>query len=210
MRYFKTLLLCVAGSWCVGVAAVEVRISTPVQILGAEAFCAGWLPGVDANGDATLTCVPTGGGWNGTCPGFANTRVLNMSFNDPQRLFTSNAGGFGPNDAVVVAFRTGSVSSGNQLPRITASESLSIPSARVAVLSNTPCDFGAQTFPGAGTSGTTVTVPFAVGAGPNFGFYPILQLKSTYYFNIKNAPNPACAAGGNCNMEIDLTKPAGL
>ena len=56
MKNLKTFLLCVAGSWCVGAAAAEVRISTPVQILGAEAYCASWSAGVDANGDATLTC----------------------------------------------------------------------------------------------------------------------------------------------------------
>ena len=210
MRYLKTILFCGAGAWCVGASAVEVRISTPIQILGAEAYCASWLAGVDANGDATLTCVPFSG-WDGTCPGFSNTRVLKMDWSNPQRLYTSSVGGFGPNDAVVVVFTTGNVSSpDNNLARVVAGEWQTGPSTRSATLSDTPCDFGPQAFPGAVTSGTTVTVPFTVNNPNNYGYYPILQLQKTYYFNIQNAPNPSCANTGNCNIAVDLTKPSGL
>ncbi len=211
MKNLKTFLLCVAGSWCVGAAAAEVRISTPVQILGAEAYCASWSAGVDANGDATLTCVPVSG-WNGTCPGFSNTLVLQMNWSNPQRLYTANIGaGFGPNDVAVVVFTTGSVPSpSSSLARIVAAEYQTGPSTRQATLSDKPCDFGTQAFAGATTSGTTVSVPFTVNDPNNYGYYPILNLNTTYYFNIRNAPDPSCAGTGNCNIAVDLQKPGGL
>jgi len=145
------------------------------------------------------------------CPGFGNTRVLNMDWANPVPLFSDDAGSFGPNDALVVIFTTGNVSSpDDNLPHIAATEWDSNPSARQAVLSATPCDFGPQTWPGASASGSRVTVPFAVGSGANFGYYPIIPLNTTYYFNIKNVPEAACTIDDNCNMVVDLVKPAGM
>jgi hypothetical protein len=137
---------------------------------------------------------------------------LNMNWANPARMYTSSVSGFGPNDIVVVAFTTGSVASpNNSLPRLVAAEYQSPPSTRIANLSATPCDFGAQLTQGATTSGTTVTVPFTVANSNNYGYYPILNTNTTYYLNIKNAPSSSCtSSGGDCDMAIDLNKPGGI
>src|SRR5262249_47321659 len=106
----------------------------------------------------------------------------------------------------------GSMSSpNNNLPRIAAGEWGSTPSTREAKLSTTACDWTPDfIFPGASSSGTSVTVPFAVGGGANFGFYPVAPLNTTMYFNVKNTANSGCAASGVCDMFVDLTRPGAL
>lgn len=209
-------------------------VSTNIAIVGADEFCKDFT----VNG-TTLTCVPTGtttppanvycpGDPNPhppgfvcpglppqqSCAGFANVRNLTMNWASPTRLYTSTVGGMGPNDVVVVTFTTGNVSSpDNNLPSIRAAEWVDGPSTREAALSSKACDFtGGDLAQYGGTlnSGTSVSVPFAVGTGSNWGYYPKLLLNTTYYYNIKNASNPACAATGSCNMAIDLVKPAGM
>jgi len=144
------------------------------------------------------------GPWNGTCPGFNRTLVLTMNFANPQRLFTQSYGGFGGNDIIVVTFTTGSTSTpNNNLSRIAAAEYGTGPTTREAVLSPRPCDFSAQPFGGASVSGTSVTVPFAVGAGENYGFYPKLLTNTTYYYNIKNTAGSGCSLV-SCDMAVDL------
>ncbi len=141
------------------------------------------------------------------CTGFNKTLVLPMDWVNPQRMFTSQWGGFGVNDAVVVKFTTGSVDSpSNNLPKIGGAEYGSTPTARYAVLSAKPCDWDAQQWAGASASGYSVTVPFAVGNGGNFGYYPKLDKLTTYYFNIKNLQGAGCAATGGCDMFVDLGK----
>lgn len=161
-----------------------------------------------------LTAIVAGsGGGGGSCPGQGFNKVINLAFNwtNPVRLFTSSQGGMGPNDAVIISFTTGNVQSpSNNLPHIVGSEFTSPPSQRIAVLSAQPCDFSAQEWQGATTAGPTVQIPFTVNNPNNFGYYPILKLNTTYYFNVKNQPSPSCAGGGDCDMAFDLVKPAGL
>lgn len=150
----------------------------------------------------------------GGCSSFAAVRTLTMNWASPTRLFTSSVGGMGPNDVVVVQFTTGSTSSpDNNLPALRAAEWSSTPSTRQAALSSIACDFTGGSlaqYSGSLTSGTSVSVPFAVGTGANFGYYPKLALNTTYYYNIKNVENAACAANGDCNMAVDLIKPSGM
>jgi len=137
---------------------------------------------------------------------------MTMNWRPPTRLYTVSYGGFGINDALVVEFTTGSTSTpDNNLSRIAFAEYGTSPSTREAVLSSKPCDFGPQPFGGASVSGTSVTAPFAVGTGQNYGYYAKLETNKTYYFNIKNTPNPSCAALG-CDGAVDMmnTTPAGV
>jgi hypothetical protein len=150
-----------------------------------------------------------GGGWDGsTCAGFTNTVVIDIDWAAPVRKYT---GAFGPNDIAVVRFTTGNVdSANNNLPRIQAAEWTSPPSGRYAVLSATPCDLTRQTWLGATSASNSPSVPFAVGSGANFGYYPILNKNTTYYFNMKNLDNQTCTAGGVCDAFVELLKPGGL
>lgn len=158
---------------------------------------------------ATVTHA-SGGGGPSTCGGFTDTINLEFNWNAPGRIYAS---GMSPTTAVVVKFTTGNFdSANNNLPRISAAEWGTPPSARFAVLSATPCDFSnVQTWQGAVTAGNSVQVPFAVGSGNNWNFYPILAKNTTYYFNLKNlSPTESCSAQGFCGMFIELSKPAGL
>lgn len=138
---------------------------------------------------------------------------MNLAWRNTQRLYTQSYGGFGQNDVIVAEFTTGSTSTpDNNLSRVAAAEYAAGTYTREAVLSKTPCDFSAQQFQGASTSNTSVTVPFTVNNPKNFGYYPILELNTTYYYNIKNAANSGCTALASCDMAIDLanTTPVGV
>jgi hypothetical protein len=150
--------------------------------------------------------------WNGTCPGFASTLVIDVDWSPPStRQYTASHGGFGPADIMVVRFKTGSVSSGLSLPRIAAAEYQSSPSSRIAAISDTPCSFSPlQGSLGSYGEGNTVTMVFATGTGTGFGYYPALELNKTYYVNVKNSSNSTCQISGDCNLFIDFIKPAGL
>ena len=159
---------------------------------------------------ATVAGVPTappGGGtaWNGTCDGYANTRVLDVNWANPTRLSTV----MGPNDAVVVRFTTGAGSSTSS-GKVAAAEWGSAPSSRVGVLSETPCDFGPQDSSRAASAGTSVTVRFYVADTLISSSYPVVLPKTTYYFNIRNGASPTCASNGVCDIFVDFSKPAGL
>ena len=154
-----------------------------------------------------------------SCTGFNRTLVLDENWNNPVRLFTSSAGGFGPNDALVVRFTTGpntnpwtSGSTSGKKGGIGGAEYGSQPSFRVATLSASPCDFGNGMFP-PGTqvlNQNTIGLSYSVGGNHIAGYYAVLQPSTTYYFNVKNSPASTCSGDGNCNMFIDFSKPDGL
>lgn len=156
----------------------------------------------------TVRAVGGGGGsFNGTCGGFSNTIVLDLNWASPLRLYTDH---FGANDAVVVRFTTGNVSSVGSLPRVAGAEFNSPPSSRIAKLSALPCDFGNQAAAGANIEGNSVTAIFAIGTGSGFGYYPVLSTNTTYYLNVRNSANSSCAGTGECSMFWDLIKSGGL
>lgn len=208
MRLFAALALVLATS-----AFAEDRyiiVSPGDRIIVSPAAAAGTpAPAPVPAPTPTPVPPPVASGFNGTCPGFDATRLIDMDWQAPQRRYTSAYGGFGPNDVVVVRFTTGSVASGASLPRLGAAEYNGSPYERIATLSDKPCDFGPQATAGARIEGKSITASFALGTGAYaWNYYPVLMNNSTYYLNMKNAPNSGCS--GACDMFIDLTKSGGL
>lgn len=170
--------------------------------------------GASTPASATVTIGGGGGGGPISCPGFAATRVVDMTWGpNPQLAYTTNVGGFGPNDAIVVRFTTSNIITAAGKGYVQAVEYQDSPSGRTAALSAIPCDF-------------TVGLPKVGGGmnayGPNdngpwayFSLYnsklgaSILQPSTTYYFNISNSPGSTCQGTGSCNMLITLSKPSG-
>ena len=115
----------------------------------------------------------------------------------------------GPNDVVVARFTTGNKdSASNNLPRISGSEfGQGGRPTRYAVLSASPGDFGPQPQAGAVSAGQSVQVPFAVGLGNNWGYYPILQKNTTYYFNVRPFGDSDKVAN---TMMIELSVPGDI
>ena len=149
------------------------------------------------------TAPPTPTGPTGPTPPADNVKIMEMDWNNPQRLYTSSVGGFGPNDIIAVHFRTGSVGTTNALPKLAAAEYQDPPWARYAVISTVPGDFSqaAQNLYSGPSNSVTVTFPIKPGANV---FYGALEQNMDYYFNIRNEP------GGSGNMFVDLVKPGGL
>jgi hypothetical protein len=150
---------------------------------------------VRASADATVAC-----------PGFANTRVIDLSWSNPQRMYTHDVGGFGPRDALVVRFTTGPKSGDGLMPRISAAAYRSPPHWRFATLSSKPCDFEPQATPWASMAGKSITAVFALGENPSLPYYPILETNRTYYLNIRNSDDSSCTSSGVCDMYVDLVK----
>lgn len=154
-----------------------------------------------------VATVAAAGGFTGSCPGFATTNLVTMNWASPSRLAPIT---MGANDIVIVQFTTGNVSTTTSLETLSGAEWSSPPSSRIATLSSTPCDFSAQTAPGANIGpSNSITAKFGLGTGTGFSYYPVLNLNSTFYLNIKNAPSPTCASGGICDLFMDLLKVGG-
>jgi len=155
--------------------------------------------GVGASNEVstTVTVSPGGGGGGGggsiSCSGFTNTIVVDMDWNNQQRMLT---GGINATDAVVVRFTTGP---NNTSATITGAEFGGQQSPRVGLLSPNSCDFATPPQLGWGASvyGSTVYMPFTV--GPGGGYYGALAPNTTYYVNVKTT-------GGctSCGMYFDL------
>lgn len=212
----KTLLALITLCCLTSAHATDITL-TPAQV---STVCSA-NGGCGAAPPIPPTNCPPGEHWQGNicvpdvtppstgCAG-PGGKVINMEFPwiNPVRQYT---GSMGVNDVVVVKFTTGGKSSANNnLPKINGAEWGSAPSTRRAVLSAAPCDFSAQTWQGASSDSYSPSVPFALGTGYNYGYYPILELNSTYYFNVKTLPNGSCSASGICDMFFELILPAGL
>lgn len=104
---------------------------------------------------------------------------------------TINSGTFGPDDAWVIQFTTGSADSGvGGLVRLQGAEFAGPPAPRQWTLSPIAGDFGPQAMPGAqGYGSPSVTALFVVGSGDDFGFYPTIPQATTWYLNIRNQPS---------------------
>ena len=117
---------------------------------------------------------------------------------------------FGPNDALVYRFTTGSKASIYR-GSVSGAEYGSSPSARTATLSASPCDFGGGLFPpGTSTSGNTVLLQFYVNTAAQSGYYATLAPNTTYYINILNVPGSTCTQVGSCTMFLDLSEGKGM
>jgi hypothetical protein len=152
---------------------------------------------------ASATVTIGGGGGGITCTGFANTRVLPITWSStgvgvPILVYSKDAGGFGPNDALVVSFTTPSGTSVN-LGELDTGEYQSGTADIIMELSSTACDFSA-----ARNTGQGVTFGFSV--GPNSQGALPLNPSTTYYVNMKH--NGTCT--GVCNVIFTLKKPSGL
>lgn len=142
---------------------------------------------------------------NIVCPGFTKTLVMVVDWNNPTRLLTVNYGGFNANDIVVYQFTTGGGSSiDNNLPRVAGAEYSAGAANRIAAMSDKPCDFVGLPFFAATVTSSAITIPFTVNNPNNYGFYPILNNHSTYFINVKNAPDSGCVTA--CNMFFDLSR----
>jgi hypothetical protein len=131
------------------------------------------------------------------CAGFANTQVLDLSWDNPS--ITAKASGLGQSDAVVIRITTGPAGG---YAKISGAEYGGISASRYAVLSTTPCDFG---YPpplgwGATSIGSTVEVLFS--NGPNVAGYPAVPASTTFYFNLKTTG----ACGTSCSMLFQLNR----
>jgi hypothetical protein len=157
--------------------------------------------GEDARADAS-PCL-SGGVDGGAihCPGYSNTRVIDLDWSSGPKgssilAYSSSVGGFGGNDALVVRFTTPATTSPN-LGHIGVAEYTGPPTFRVAKLSCTACDFG---------GGSPCQSPedyFSVGS--NSVGAASLAPSTTYYFNVHNV-----GCSGVCDVIVTLQKPTGL
>ena len=156
-----------------------------------------------------------GGGGGGTTDTTAcsnlglNPKVISVPWAS-QTIYTTNNGGFGANDAVLVKFTTpATIPAGTGLGKIGAVEFQSSPSARTGSLSPNPCEFGLPgTLPGGGFAGTNAPlISFKLPGSTKTALS--LQANTTYYFNIRNDPGSTCSSNGSCDMLITMSKPSG-
>lgn len=175
------------------------------------------------NGTARASIVQTGtgttsggGGTNGTCAGYTNTRNIPIAWgaigSGSVSVFTKNFGSFSGGDIIVASFTTPNATSAGQVGAIQAAEFGTTAISRTASLSTTPCSFDnnlgatgslfASISGSALVKGNTVTVNFQIGGSSLW--YPVLQPNTTYYYNIKNTN------GTGSDMKIELQKPPGL
>lgn len=131
-----------------------------------------------------------------------------MSWQSPARLYQP----MGVFDAIVVKFTTGgTLSTPGQLPRISAAEWNSPPSARIGTLSTKRCDFAQQAKWGANLgsdAARTTSIQGVFLIGGNDWYYPSFPPNTDVYLNIKNATDPSCSQ--SCEMFVDLVKSGGL
>lgn len=180
------------------------------------------VSGDGGSDSVTVTQSAPGGGTTsppppGACPGFANTRSITIPWGAVASgnvdVYTSKAGGFGPNDIVVAQFTTPATTAANVWGKVSAAENGGGPIPRTASLSLTPCDFPSPNPIGGLLAtvggGSSPSVQWAIGGSSVY--YPILKPNTTYYFNIKNQVNGVTTCSGSaCNMIIELQKPNGL
>jgi hypothetical protein len=202
-------------SWAGGFAQGATSAIVTGSVLSTTQFTATATNAGGSTATNYTVNVATGGGGGGgpiSCAGFAATRVIDIGWGSAQKVYTVNSGGFGPNDAVVVRFTTGSITTSFNKGNISAVEFADPPSYRSGSLSDTPCDFTVG-LPLVG-GGSSV---FANDQGP-FLYFTVfnrksgaatLQANTTYYFNIINMPGSTCQATGSCNMDMVLNKPSG-
>jgi hypothetical protein len=132
--------------------------------------------------------------------------VIQLPWNTTTRILTSTYGNFGPNDAMVIAFTTGSVPTPpGTVVKILMGEYIDGPATRTATLSPNSCDFSHQASYGANSGGTSVNLPFLVGPSYIVGYYATIPFNSTWYVNVKTVNGQA-----SNNMYLYFLKPGGV
>jgi hypothetical protein len=185
-----------------------------------------------------------GGGGGGTVDTSActalglNPKVIVANWSGAQiDTYLSSNTSFGPNDAVIVQFTTGSftTSTVSGIGSLSAVEFSGPTSPRAGALSASPCDFtvGMPQYQWSTKNSVAKqcnTTVFSGTMGPQVGFsvatltdlgsqksttcQVLLQANTTYYWNLTNfsPPPPIGSTQCNqsaCNMRITLTKPVG-
>ena len=188
----------------------------------------------------------TGGGGGGGGGGGPDTSACTALGLNPKvvvanwagaQIDTVNGVGFGPNDAVIVQFTTGSftTSTVSGIGSLSAVEFSGPTSPRAGALSASPCDFtvGMPQYQWSTKNSVAKqcnTTVFSGTMGPQVGFsvatltdlatqksttcQVLLQPNTTYYWNLTNfSPPPPIGSTqcnqSTCNMRITLTKPVG-
>jgi hypothetical protein len=197
-----------AGQTTQSVGPITVNATTTFT---AKASNAG---GTSTASSATVSIGGGGGGGGGpiSCPGFAATHVIDANWASSQLLYTTNVGGFGVNDIVVVRFTTSNITSATAKGYIQAVEYSDPTSGRTAALSATPCDLVGLPKVGGGTNafGPGDVAPWAYfSLVASKSGASILQPNTMYYFNLTNSTPSTCQATGSCNMLITFNKPSG-
>ncbi len=157
-----------------------------------------------------------GGGWPVSCSGFSKTLNIDLpwaSTDSSTRLLTSNYGGFGRNDAVVVRLSPPGGSASYSSGTVSMAEYGGGPVTRFSTISTTPCDFSqAGWFSLYNVStGTSLSYSLQVG-GSQQAWITMLIPGTKYYLNVKNTTytgTESCTSGVNCDMFLDFYKPPG-
>ena len=164
---------------------------------------------------STTVFVPAAGGAPippGTISGSGFNKTLNVdlpwtSTTSASRILTSNFGGFGANDAMVIQLHPPAGALSTAYGSVALYEWGGGPITRLAVISTTPCDFS--------TANAATLYNVQKGNDPKFilkvgGTQPIgyvlLQPGVTYYLNVKNS---GCPTGSQCNMNVDFAPSPG-
>jgi len=168
-----------------------------------------------------IAAPPQGSGqFPATCPGFTKTINIDLpwqSTDSSTRVLTSNYGGFGSNDALVVRFTAPAGSASYSAGWVSMAEWGGGPLTRYSQISTSPCDFTLASTPANWNVqynvSTGASLSYSLQAGGSQGPYIFLMQPGTsYYLNVKNTTyqgTSTCPSGSQCNMFLDFFKPPG-
>ncbi len=216
----------VSWSWTgAGTSGMTTQSTTPITVTATTTFtataCSTPAPATAGTCMTTPAVTVQIGSTGGiVCNGFAGgTVVLNIPYDDPNGAaytvaYSSTAGTFAPNGALVLVFTTPAVATPPQaVGRLTMSEYGSPPAVRQGALSTTPCDFtvGLTNVPGVTSLiGNTEDISdnFTINWEPSHGGSYIKLLPSTtYYVNLFNPDG--CSPSQSCDVKFQLSKVPG-
>ena len=224
---------CTAGGavtwlWAGGFAQGATSAIVTGSVTSTTGFTATATNSAGSTATSITVSVTTGGGGGTTCTAAQGitgaTHLINVTWGVTTQTYTNQNGGFGPNDAVILAFTAPANGATLLKPgNISGAEYGDAPNARYGTLSTQPCDFpdnplaqsSAVPIIGGGpppseifctlhtSTGGTQLCSTNVGLGWAFNPTRIgsaqLQPGVKYYINIANQPG-SCFANGSCNM----------
>jgi hypothetical protein len=192
----------------VGVTQQSVQAVTATTTFGVTPVLAG-VRGAPVSRTVSVESAPTAPpGVIGSCSGFAATRVIEASVPSSgasNNIYTSlKSGGFGPNDALVIAFKAPVDDPNFGISAVTLSGSAT--AFHSFVLASKPCIFDkADTSAVGGVSQTKpeFTVNMQSTAAATFGKYK-LEPGASYYLNISHK---AFCVSSACDLQLTFTNP---